>query len=226
MKQWEELFNRAVKQLKAGKIDPNYWSFGGGTALMNIFNHRLSHDIDIFLADRQLLAYVSPRVNDGAGEPCGYIEQERFVRLQFDDGEIDFIAAPPVTPFKPELKQVAGGLANIEHPVEIIAKKIAYRAENYKPRDIFDLAVVYSQLPADMLRIAPLVADKIAIVSERLERFESSGTFETFVLDMEILEGGRNVRGRELAICRECLMEMEKYKTISSNQGPGRLESR
>ncbi|MDR1308572.1 MAG: hypothetical protein LBL95_01520 [Deltaproteobacteria bacterium] len=34
---------------------------------MLMFNHRYSKDIDIFLADRQMLPYVSPRVNDGAG---------------------------------------------------------------------------------------------------------------------------------------------------------------
>ena len=222
MKQWEELFNRAVRQLEAGKIAKGSWSFGGGTALMNIFKHRLSQDIDIFLADRQLLAYVSPRVNDGAGEPNEYVEQDRFVRLQFDQGEIDFIAAPSVTPLKPDFKKIAGNFAYVEHPAEIVAKKIAYRAENFKPRDIFDLAVVYSHRPAETLRIAPFVADKIAIVSERLERFESSGTFEAFARDMEILEGGRKVRGRELAICRECLIEMEKHKTLSHNQGLSR----
>jgi hypothetical protein len=30
MEQWEELFNRAVKQLEAGKITKDFWSFGGG----------------------------------------------------------------------------------------------------------------------------------------------------------------------------------------------------
>ncbi|MDR1655992.1 MAG: nucleotidyl transferase AbiEii/AbiGii toxin family protein [Deltaproteobacteria bacterium] len=49
--QWESLFNRAVKQLEAGKLPTKSWSFGGGTALMFMFNHRHSKDIDIFLSD-------------------------------------------------------------------------------------------------------------------------------------------------------------------------------
>jgi hypothetical protein len=68
MQEWEPLFNRAVKQLEAGKLPAKSWAFGGGTALMLMFNHGHSKDIDIFLADRQMLAYVSPRVNDGAGD--------------------------------------------------------------------------------------------------------------------------------------------------------------
>ncbi|MDR2934570.1 MAG: nucleotidyl transferase AbiEii/AbiGii toxin family protein [Candidatus Adiutrix sp.] len=48
MRQWENLFKKAVKQLKAGKLSNGSWSFGGGTALMLRFNHRYSKDIDIF----------------------------------------------------------------------------------------------------------------------------------------------------------------------------------
>jgi hypothetical protein len=63
MKQWEILFKKGVKQLRAGKLPNDSWIFGGGTALMLKFNHRHSHDIDIFLPDPQLLGYVSPRLS-------------------------------------------------------------------------------------------------------------------------------------------------------------------
>lgn len=123
MQQWEILFKRAAKQLEYGKLPSKSWTFGGGTALMLKFNHRHSKDIDIFLSDRQLLAYVSPRVNDGAGDSYDYVEQERFTRLYFPEGEIDFIAAPAITPLKPSFQQVADVYAYVENPVEIVAKK-------------------------------------------------------------------------------------------------------
>jgi hypothetical protein len=66
-----------------------------------MFNHRHSKDIDLFLADRQRLAYVSPRVNDGAGDSQDCVERARRARLYFPEGEIEFIAPPAVTPLKP-----------------------------------------------------------------------------------------------------------------------------
>jgi hypothetical protein len=55
-----------------------------------------------------MLPYVSLRINDGAGDSQDYIEQERFTRLYFPEGEIDFIAVPVVNPLKPSLRKVAG----------------------------------------------------------------------------------------------------------------------
>ncbi len=208
MQQWKILFHRAIKQLEAGKLPANAWSFGGGTALMLMFNHRHSKDIDIFLTDRQMLAYVSPRVNDGAGDSRDYMEQESFTRLYFPEGEIDFIASPPITPLKPDFRQVGGIFANVDNPVEIIAKKIFHRADSFKPRDIFDLAIVYDRRPEDVLKTAPLLTPKLEALSNRINLLESSGQFEAQIKEVEILDGGRKVRGHELDICRKCLAEI------------------
>jgi hypothetical protein len=117
MQQWEALFHKATKQLKAGKLPLEAWTFGGGTALMQRFNHRLSQDIDIFFSDPQWLGYVSPRVND-AVDVDRYDEQSTFVKLHLPEGEIDFIVSRPVTPIKPVLMQVAGVPVYVEEPVE------------------------------------------------------------------------------------------------------------
>lgn len=37
---------------------------GGGTRLMLALDHRISHDIDLFIRDPQWIGYVSPRLND------------------------------------------------------------------------------------------------------------------------------------------------------------------
>jgi hypothetical protein len=49
MQPWEDLFHKAIKQLEAGPVPKSAWTFGGGTALMLFFNHRVSRDIDLFL---------------------------------------------------------------------------------------------------------------------------------------------------------------------------------
>jgi len=211
MQHWEYLFKKAVKQLKAGKLSNSSWSFGGGTALMLRLNHRHSKDIDIFLPDRQLLGHVSPRLND-AVEVQEFAEQGNFIKLYFPEGEVDFIASPAVTPVKPILREVAGVYAYVEDPVEIAAKKIIYRADNFKPRDIFDLAVVYDRLKDDFLKIAPLIAPKVEILTNRINHLKSLGQLETQFNDLEILDGGRKVRGQELEICRQCLSDILIYK--------------
>jgi hypothetical protein len=71
---WQKLLKIPVSQLEAGGLPNNSWTFGGGTALMTILNHRLSKDIDIFLSDPQLLTLLSPRLNDACGESIEYIE--------------------------------------------------------------------------------------------------------------------------------------------------------
>ncbi len=55
-------------------------------------------------------------------------------------------------------KEVAGIHAYVENPLEIIAKKAFHRADNFTPRDVFDMAVVYE------LRWSPLSRQKRAEV--------------------------------------------------------------
>jgi hypothetical protein len=212
MKQWEALFKKAVNQLEAGRLSKTSWVFGGGTVLMTMFNHRHSKDIDIFLNDPQLLAYVSPRVNDGAGEPSDYIEETRFVRLFFDEGEIDFIAAPPLTNLRPIYKEVAGIHVYVENPLEIIAKKAFHRAENFTPRDVFDMAVVYEHRKHEIHKIAPVLKPKLENLAQRLDDLENTGHIEQSLEKLRILDDGRRFRGREMDLCRECVREIEKRK--------------
>lgn len=96
---WKSLFSRAVYLLddlrtKGGAQDP-FWTFGGGTVLMLRYDHRASKDIDIFVADPQYLGYLTPRLSDKAAELTShYVEDaSSYVKLQFEEGEIDFVAA-------------------------------------------------------------------------------------------------------------------------------------
>ena len=56
---WERLLVIARSTIDQSGIGDD-WAFGGGTAMMVQIGHRLSHDIDLFLNDPQLLGYVDP----------------------------------------------------------------------------------------------------------------------------------------------------------------------
>lgn len=63
------------------------------------YAHRLSKDVGIFVPDPQYLGYVTPRLSDTAASLTEeYTEMPgSFVKLQFEEGEIDFVAAPNLT---------------------------------------------------------------------------------------------------------------------------------
>ncbi len=132
MKEWEHLFDSAMKQIGAADIPLELWTFGGGTSLMHKFNHRDSKDIDIFVSSPQLLTHLSPRLNDAIDHEVGrYDEQSNFVRIYLDSGEIDFIHSRRVSERQPELETIRGVTLFVDDPVEVIAKKIFYRADEF-----------------------------------------------------------------------------------------------
>lgn len=150
---FKEGLKTAVSILEKSGISKEDWTFGGGTALMLYFNHRKSRDIDIFFHNPQFITMLTPRLNDYTYSITDkYTEQSNFLKLYFDDFEIDFIVAPNLTGLKPELKKLDGIEIYVDHPVEIIAKKIYYRPYDIKIRDVIDLAFVHQHFP-EMVRI-------------------------------------------------------------------------
>jgi hypothetical protein len=131
----EKLFDYARERLSVARLPKNAWSFGGGTVLMLKYNHRFSKDIDIFFRDAQLLSAVSPRINDAAEENIlDYAEHTRFTKIQFPDGEVDFIVSPQITNCRPQFEGILGEKVYVDSPVEIVAKKIRFRVDEFKPR--------------------------------------------------------------------------------------------
>ena len=53
-------------------IQKDQWAVGGGTILSEIYHHRLSKDIDIFVDDVQFISALSPKINDASSEGSGY----------------------------------------------------------------------------------------------------------------------------------------------------------
>lgn len=142
---WESLFLQAA-DLLAERCPGAYWTFGGGTALALRYAHRISYDVDIFLHDVQVVAYLTPRTNDiAASIATTYEESANGVRLVTPRGDIDFVAAADVTDVSPETMVVQGRETRVQASAEILAKKIQYRGYQFTHRDIFDLAVLMQQ---------------------------------------------------------------------------------
>lgn len=112
--------------------------------MMLQIDHRVSHDVDIFLRDPQVLPFLNPQTQNFKLEiwPADYQgDGARSLKLAFKDiGEIDFIVARSLTSTPTTLTTVEGEDVQLETIPEIITKKLYHRGSSIKPRDIFDIA--------------------------------------------------------------------------------------
>lgn len=168
MLSWERLLDRALNALGlASQAIP--YTFGGGTALMIQSGHRRSKDIDLFVPDPQYLGLLHPDLSDAWPDvPRSYDQAANFLKLHYDEGEIDFIVSGQLTgtPYR-EYDHYGRGV-KMESPAEIAIKKMHYRALHLKPRDIFDIGVVMSVSPDELDQSLHLVDLK---KSDLLRRF-------------------------------------------------------
>lgn len=121
-----------IRQVNAKQKIIDHWTFGGGTAMMLQIDHRVSHDIDIFLPDPQVLPFLDPQKHDFDFEirPVDYNgDGVRLLKLGFEFGEIDFIVAPSLTSSPTIQTTVEGEGVLLETIPEIIVKKIYHRAK-------------------------------------------------------------------------------------------------
>jgi predicted nucleotidyltransferase component of viral defense system len=194
LKIWETLFQRALVLIdslgKAG-ITLSDWTFGGGTVLMRRHRHRLSKDIDIFIPSPQYLNYLSPHLNETAGEMTGdYTLQAEYLKLQFPEGEIDFVVSAPLTQDPVIAETVLGRKVMVETSVEIVAKKVWHRGDRFRARDIFDLALVSEKEPEALQSIAPVLRDRKDAILARIQA--SDKNLRDDFANLEVLEYRRS----------------------------------
>jgi predicted nucleotidyltransferase component of viral defense system len=190
LKIWETLFQRAlalIDSVAASGTVFEPWSFGGGTVLMRKYRHRFSKDIDIFVPDPQYLGYVSPRLNDAAeAMTADYVEEHSSLKLIFPEGEIDFIASAPLTSNPTVPERLFGREVRIETSTEIIAKKLWHRGEQFKARDMFDLALVAEKEPGALKEIRPVLRDRRDAVLARMA--DSDEQLRSDFAELEVFE--------------------------------------
>ncbi|SHM55488.1 Nucleotidyl transferase AbiEii toxin, Type IV TA system [Caldanaerovirga acetigignens] len=198
---WINLFQKAIGILENSGIAENEWSFGGGSALSLYYNHRESFDVDIFLTDAQHLLLVTPRLNSYIEGIKDYTEMSNFVKLKMDEGEIDFILAPHLTEDWYVKKEILGRKIQVETPWEIVIKKLFYRPESLKVRDVVDTAVVLRNEWYKMLENSKILASKVEILDFRWEKIKSFYKKEAeklIIHDTSILEEATELFDRYL----------------------------
>jgi hypothetical protein len=92
---------------------------------------------------------VTPRLSDTAASLTEeYTEMPgSFVKLQFEEGEVDFVAAPNLTDAAWERWEIQGRPVRVETAAEVIAKKMYHRGDRATARDLFDLSMVVEREP-------------------------------------------------------------------------------
>ena len=174
---WARLFRVAcdlIRQVNSKAPVIDHWTFGGGTALMLQIDHRESHDVDFFLQDPQVLAFLDPQKHDFTFEisPSDYDgDGARFLKLAFENiGEIDFIVCQPATAEPTIQRKIEGENTLLEAVPEIITKKIVHRGSSIRPRDIFDVAAAGKQHADSIVAALRSYRPDVARALETLER--------------------------------------------------------
>lgn len=146
---WRNLERTALSiidnvQERSGKVfQPK---LGGGTRLMLALDHRISHDIDLFIRDPQWIGYISPRLNDQVEDMVtDYEEAADFIKLKLPEGEIDFIVRGSLLGLPDEASDDTP--LPLEPVAEVLAKKLFYRGARLTPRDLFDWWSVETMRP-------------------------------------------------------------------------------
>ncbi|KRI01536.1 nucleotidyl transferase AbiEii/AbiGii toxin family protein [Curvibacter sp. PAE-UM] len=169
---WRELWPQALGLMThlEGMVHQPLWTFGGGTVLMLRHGHRLSKDIDLFVPDPQYLGYVNPRLSDVAeAVSADYEENAEFIKFYLPQGEIDIVVGTALTAQPYEVVKHAGREIKVERSAEIIAKKMWFRGDQAKARDLFDLCAVASLEPAAIAEGSPFFVRHGAAFLHRLQ---------------------------------------------------------
>lgn len=203
---WLELAQIAFKIADAAQIEvSSAFAFGGGTMLMSRMHHRLSRDLDIFLADAQYLTFLSPRLNPAAEHYENYEESSHHVRIAVGDREIDFIVAPHLTSAPTRTQEILGRPVAVETTAEILAKKLFYRGRTLKPRDVFDLAATI-RLQPDALPTVQVIRDllngKLRLgINRRLAELHNE--WATRATTIDVLPAGTPILPHAIEIARD-----------------------
>ena len=151
---------------------PAIWTFGGGTALAQILDHRVSYDVDIFLDSSTALKNLAPNMNPVTKSLCDtWNWPGKYLKLILREvGEIDFLTAPTYIDHPTYELRFEDRTISAERSAEIATKKLKYRASTYTPRDAFDLAAIYLHDREALREVADCPAISDAVLASALNR--------------------------------------------------------
>ena len=169
---WRTLLELALPALDEVGADVR-WTLGGGTGLALKLDHRISYDIDIFLENASHLRALSPNRNTAARAISNrWQEPGHYLRLEREEGVVDFIIAAQQTDLTPWTYTFKGRDVPIEEPAEILAKKLKYRGSRIISRDIFDILAVHRFDPAIVREAVATAPDGARRAVDRIRRIE------------------------------------------------------
>lgn len=121
------------------------------------YSHRLSKDTGIFVPDPQYLGFLSPRLSDTAADLTQDYTEQPGTKRQFEEGEVDFVAAPNLLDDAWGTGDIGGRAVKVETAAEIIAKKMYHCGDRVTARNLFDFAVVIEREPRQLLAATPFL---------------------------------------------------------------------
>jgi hypothetical protein len=174
--------------------DSSLLRFGGGTALaMYYFQHRLSFDIDLFAVDAQVLGYFSPKVwleESRYFKSDDYIDQFNHVGfLSHNDIKVDILISTNLSEnyFIDTTREIFPIDIYVEDIKDILAKKIVFRNNQNKTRDIIDIAVSLSHdknIIKEIVQSGLVKSDDLLILRKSLQALNR----EKFAYETDIIE--------------------------------------
>ena len=202
---------------------------GGGTRLMLALNHRISHDIDLFIRDPQWIGYLTPRLNDRLEIGLKtYSETAVSLKLEYAIGEIDFIVGMSLLGLPDEKSDETSFI--LEPVAEVLAKKLFYRGWALTPRDLFDWWAIETQLPetVPVEKMAQLLRAKFPEIYRSLDSMpQSSSAKSTWDAiqapnkpDVQsIALWGKGALDRYFAIDQELIRRVDSLKSLANSGG-------
>ncbi len=178
---WDELFALALPALDlvfgaaTDETRPPAWTLGGGTAIALRLDHRISHDVDIFVPGVPLRLFTPAQNPAAKAISTRFQWPGHYLKFERPEGEVDFLSPALQTVPGYSWADFKGRRFALETAEEVIVKKIRYRSSRFTERDLFDLAVVAQALP-DLARVlAAEVPDALGRVKERVALHRKTG---------------------------------------------------
>lgn len=140
---------------------PARWTLGGGTAIAQRIDHRISHDIDLFVPGVPLKLFTPGRNPAAARISVRFQYPGHYLKFERPEGEIDFLSPPLQTEPGYTWIDYKGRAIALETLDEVIVKKIRFRSARFTARDIFDLAAVGEGSPTLPETLASEVPDAL-----------------------------------------------------------------
>lgn len=180
---------------------------------MYYLDHRMSKDIDVFLYNPQYLNYFLPSLNSYLeGVATDYSNQANFIKIKLDSHEIDFIVSGNITGIKPKTEMINNFIFQMDHPFEIIAKKIFHRHDSFTIRDIFDLAMVYNSDGPNLINALSVIDTDIwKSLSARIKSLAQLEESTVAMKNIERLPNSKSIEEREFLLCNDFIDAIRCY---------------